>query len=261
MTNPYQYGDREYGIDTVKRIAALSATRLHQLSDLDDDIAAAVQAARDGLDGEAALDEPSLGLLAGYLQTMIERPALAGGDTDDRIEAYTGLATDCLALLTGIEITGAGRFRAAAVELALSAVLVGLARIVTTSTAETRAHAIAIAGTVLDTTTDIVDGLDTVAESFDDLEWDSRYFSQTATYTIAAKLVTACVRYELRAAYDLRVEKRFTLSKPTAPIVIAIQEYGDVAPEVALDLLVRANSLSGFDIFLLPAGSEVVVYV
>ena len=261
MSNPYQYGDQEYGIDTVKRIAALSAMRLRPLSDLDDDIAAAVQTAWVGITGEAALEDPSLGLLAGYLQAMIERPALAGGDTDDRLEAYTGLAADCLALLTGIEITGAGRFRAAAVELALSAVLVGLARIVTTSTAETRAHAIAIAGTLLDTTADIVDGLDAVSEAFDDHEWDTRYFSQTSTYSIAANLVATCVRYELRAAYDLRVEKRFTLSKPTAPITIAIQEYGDVAPEIALDLIVRANALSGFDILLLPAGREVVVYV
>jgi len=261
MPNVYQYGDREFGVATIRRLATLADIHLSGLCSGDDEIVSAVQAALDGLDSEASLDDPSLGVLAGYLQAAIEKPAAVAGELNDRVTAYTGLADACLAMLDDTEITGAGRFRSAAVEVAVAAVLCGLARVVTTSTPDTRAHAIDLAGTLLDLFSDIVEALDTIQEAFEDQDWDARYFSQTATYTIAIELMATCVRYLLRSAYDLKIEKRWILREPTAPIVIAIQEYSSQEIDKALDLLCRANALTGAEILLLPAGREIVVYV
>ncbi len=56
--------------------------------------------------------------------------------------------------------------------------------------------------------------------------------------------------------------KRFTLSRPRAPIEITISEYGELGPEDSyLDLFIASNHLRSDEVILLPAGREVVVYV
>jgi hypothetical protein len=261
MPRIYQYGDRELGIATIQRLSTLAQLHLGCLYSTDDEITASVQAASDGLDAEVIVDDPSLAVLAGYLQAIIQQPSAVAGELDDRVLAYTGLADECLVLLDDTEITGAGRFRTAAIEVAVSALFCGLALVVTTSTPETRTAAIDLAGTVLALFEDCVEALDGIQKAFEDSDWDARYFSQTATYSITANLVATCVRYLLRSAYDLKIEKRFTLREPTAPIMLAIAEYATQDIDKAFSLFVRANALTGDEILLLPAGREVVVYV
>jgi hypothetical protein len=257
LTTVYQYGDREAAIVAVRRMSR----RLRGMVAADDKLAAAFQTALDGIVAEAAETDPSLPMLVGYVQSAIRQPALVSGSLDDRFDAFSFLADDLLALLSPIEVTGYGRWTARTVEMALMATLTSMSRVVTTSVPDTRAHAISVAVRILDEFWDIVDALDTVAAAFDAQDWDARYFSQSTTYTIAARLVTECIRYLLKSAYDLRVEKRFTLGNPTAPIVLAIKEYPGYEIDRALDLLIKANALSGNDILLIPAGREIVVYV
>lgn len=261
MGSIYQYGDREAAIVTLRRISTFVDQRLAGLVAADDTLSGAFQAAQLGIETETSEDEPNLSVLAGYLQSAIRQPALAAGQLDDRMEAFSGLGEDCLSLLTGVEITGYGRWQTRAVELAIAAILSSMSRVITTSTPDSRSHAIVIACDLLDRFTDYVEALDTVATAFEDQEWDARYFSQTTSYTIAARLVSMCIRYMLKAAYDLRVEKRFTILEPTAPIVLAIKEYPGVDIERAYDLLIRANSLTGDEILLLEYGREIVVYI
>lgn len=220
------------------------------------------QAAIAGLAAEVSGSDPSLGVLAGYLQSIIRQPALAAGlALDDRFNAFALMVDDCLELVAVPEVTGYGRWTVRTVELALCAIMTSMARVVTTSTPDSRAHAIAVAERMLAEFADIVDALDTVAEAFSDEDWDARYFSQTTTYTISADLVSTCIRYLLRSAYDLKIEKRFTVRQPTAPICLAITEYPGFEIERALDLLCRANALTGDEILLLAPGREIVVYI
>lgn len=261
MTTIYQYGDREAALVTLRRISGYIEQRLAGFVAADDMIAAEFRTAQNGIAIEAAETEPSLAILAGYLQSAIRQPALVPADLDDRVNAFSGLADDCLALISGVEVTGYGRWIAKTVQLALAAILTSLSRIITTSIPNSRAHAIALAVRMLEEFWDMVDALDTVAERFNDQAWDERYFSQTTSYTTAAQLVAECVKYLLKSAYDLRVEKRFTLGQPTAPVTLAIREYADREIEAAMDLLIKANELTGDEILLLPSGREVVVYI
>jgi hypothetical protein len=261
MSTIYQYGDQEAALVTLRRISSFIELRLARLVSTDDALAAEFRVAQNGIAAESALTDPAFGVLAGYLQSAIRQPALVGVQLDDRFEAFSLLADDCIGLLADLEVTGYGRWIARTVQLSLSAILTSMSRIVTTSVPDSRAHAITVAVRMIDEFWDMVDALDTAAERFNNSDWDMRYFSQTTTYTRAAQLVAECVRYLLRSAYDLRIEKRYTLRQPTAPITIAIKEYPNQQIEAALDLLCKANALSGDDILLLPSGREIMVYV
>lgn len=261
MTSIYAYGDREAAIITLRRISTFIDSRLSGLVAADDELAAAYQTAQAGIAAETAETEPSLVVLAGYLQSAIRQPALAAGQLDDRLEAFAGLADDCLSILDVSETTGYSRWQVLTAELAIAAILTSMSRIITTSTPDSRAHAITTAADLLTRFTDYVEALDTISRAFEALDLDARYFSQSTTYTIAARLVATCVRYLLKAAYDLRVEKRFTVREPTAPIVLAIREYPNVEIEPAMDLLIRANALTGDEILLLEPGREIVIYI
>lgn len=262
MTSVYQYGDREAAIVTLRRIVTAIGQRLSGMVARNDELSQEYQAALAGIASEVTESEPSLGLLAGYLQSAIRQPALVGGLLlDDKLDAFALLADDCLAFVSVPEVTGYGRWTVRTVELALCAILTSMARVVTTSTPDSRAHAIAVAERLLVEFSDIVDALDTVAEAFNDQDWDKRYFSQTTTYTITADLIATCIRYLLKSAYDLKVEKKFTVQQPTAPVCLAITEYPGFEIERALDLLCRANALTGDEILLLAPGREIVVYI
>jgi hypothetical protein len=262
MTSIYQYGDRDAAIVTIRRISTFIRLRLEKLTSKDNDIAAAFQAAMTGLDIETSEDDPSLGVLVGYLQAAIRQPALeVGFQLDDRFDAFSFLADDCLSLLDGSEITGYRRWQTKAVELTLCAVVGAMARVITTSTPDTRAHSMTIAGRLIDEFADIVDALDTVAEEFENQDWEARYFSQTGSFTVMHKLVASCLRFLLMSAYDLKIEKRYKVKQPTTPIEIAIKEYSNYEIEEGLDLFIKANALSGDEILLLPSGREIVIYV
>lgn len=261
MSSIYQYGDQQGAVATVERIAIFVDQRLAGLVQENDTLSGEYQAAIAGIAAEADETDPAMAILAGYLQSAIRQPALAAGELDDRLEAFQNLADDCIGLLANVEVTGYGRYQAKAVQLALCAILTSMTRIITTSIPNSRSHAISIGDDLLTEFEDMVDALDQVAESFEDQDWEARYFSQTQSYTVAAKLVTAAVRYLLISAYDLKVEKKFILSEPTAPVVLAIQEYSDMEIGAALDLLIAANSLTGDEILLLPPLREITVYL
>ena len=104
--------------------------------------------------------------------------------------------------------------------------------------------------------------LDAVQDDFKDSPIETQYFSQSSSYASAAKMIGNTVRFLLIQAYDLAIEKRFTLDVPKAPIQIVIEEYGSLGEnDVNLDLFISANGLKGDDILYLPAGREVLTYV
>jgi len=262
MVQLFNYGDREAALFTMRRISTMIETGLGDMVARDDKLSSEFHTALAGIEAETSASEPSLTVLAGYVQSAIRQPALASGiEMDDRIEAFTTLSGNVLALLSDIEPGGYGRWVFRAVELTQCAIVTSLSRIVTTATPASRSHAIKTADDLLTEFSDIVDALDTAAAEFDDQVWDLRCFSQTSAYTVLSTLVSKCVAYLLRSAYDLKIEKRFTLARPTGVVALAIEHYPDVDIDVACDLLIKANELSGDDILLMASGREIVVYV
>lgn len=262
MVQLFNYGDREAALFTMRRIATLIETGLGDMVALDDTLSSEFKTALTGIESETASDDPSLAVLAGYVQSAIRQPALASGlELDDRLDAFTGLSDDVLALLAGNVPGGYGRWVFRAVELTECAILTSIARVVTTATPSSRSHAILTADRLLTEFADIVDALDSASSEFDDLAWDLRCFSQTAAYTALATMISKCVAYLLRTAYDLKIEKRFTLSRPAGVISLAIEHYPDMDIDKACDLIIKANELTGDDILLMASGREIVVYV
>lgn len=262
------YGDRAMAAAFLLRLADIGRWELSALIESSDTVAGDVSTARQQMNAEAAEVPPSVALLAALLQRIIETPVAATSlPLPDRVDAYRSLSAALRGLLSNPELDTAGYNRALAVELGLCAVVSSLCRVLTSGTVDTRSQALDLAGELLDEFAATVNALDDVQSAFEltlaatEAAIDARYFSQTKTYHMLVRMVTVCVRYLLRSAFDLRIEKRITMHKPTAPIALALLEYPGVEPEAALDLLVRANELTAEEILLLPSGREVLIYV
>lgn len=221
-------------------------------------------------------------LLAGQIQNLITLPLFSSNALESRIGTYESLTSAFVALLPGedekaVRDTASDdekRNSIATTELALTAVVASLGRIVTTTaitpkglgaddvgTLATRAQAIKAVTDITSLFNDIVDELELAQEAFSNKTIDKQYYCFNESYTDAALVVYLAVEYLLRTALELSVERRFTIDRPRAPIEIVISEYGGLGEKDAnLDLFIRSNDLHGKDIMLLPRGREVVVY-
>jgi len=126
---------------------------------------------------------------------------------------------------------------------------------------QTRAQAVELAARIADSFSTLVEGLEAVQSNFSGLDIDKQYFSQRQTYTQAARLIALVIRFLLLSSFDLAVERRVTLARPRSPVEITVAEYGTLGEnDVYLDIFLLSNDLHGDEIYLLPAGREVVIY-
>ena len=206
----------------------------------------------------------TLDSLAGQTQQLTQLPTLGSGDTQDKMSAYTDLVTSQVsALPTTVTTTNSGlqKNNTATIELSLLSALGSIGKVVSFANISTKAQAIDLAQSVLDTFDLLTNGLDDVQEKYEGFAIDLQYFSQSEAYANALNLVSLCLQYLLALAPDLKVERRFVLERPRAPIEIAVTEYGGPGEDDAnIDLFIESNGLKDIQIFMLPAGTEVVVY-
>jgi hypothetical protein len=202
--------------------------------------------------------------LAGQIQQLIQQSVLASVDLTSRLGAYSDLETGSIGSLSSTAGTSTGFAvnNAGIQELALSSVMISYANIATTSSFRSKAEAVSLIDAINSSFNTITNALDTAQADFSSNDVDEQYFSQTTTYQLLSKLVGEVSRYLLISAFDLKVEKRFILDKPTLPIDITINEYGSLGDgDSNFDLFISSNNLKGSDIILLPAGREVLIYV
>ena len=199
--------------------------------------------------------------LAGQIQALIELPALAVRDIRSRLSAYTRLISELLGISPGVANTE-GRNIVAVQELALTASITAVAQVAASGILETRPEAIEAADDVFALFRAIVEELDLTQNLFEANAIDSQFFSLSQAFSSVSLLVAQTVLYLLLASYDLKIEKRFTITKARAPIEITISEYGSLGTDDAnFDLFIRSNRLKGNSIRILPAGKEIIVYV
>jgi hypothetical protein len=204
--------------------------------------------------------------LGGQIQQLIGYPALATRDLDTRVDCYGALVTGLTELLPGESKTPLKRTSSAiaqinnivVTELALSASISALARIAMTSDFTTREQALNTADNMIDKFNSIVASLEEKQSLYYSQYIDEQYFSQSSTYVDLAKLVYDTVQYLLRISFDLKIKQIITLDRPTPPIILSAQYYDDFDK---LDYFIETNGLKGPEIYLLPAGREVVLYV
>ena len=222
------------------------------------ELAAQAAAIRRGIADTLSLTPLDLTVLGGQIQSIMRLPAQITGDIlqtiqpiGDFIDALSALP-DEVADQTYINTLAIREVFLTSANSAIAVVSVQPDGV----TSRTQAlEAVDFAGAALQT---ITDGLDVAQEQFETFRLDQQYFSQSASFTQSVRITAQATRQLLGAAFDLAVEKRFTLSRERAPIEITITEYGTIDK---LDEFIATNQLKSDDILLLPAGREVVVYV
>ena len=231
------------------------------------------------------ISQPSLALLSlgGQIQTLIQLPTLATNDVSARLSSYRDLI-DQVFEFSPTANTVEARNTAAVQELALLAAANANAQIVATFPASvspttnlpqpttdaeittaglilTRDDVVGTASQISQTFIDITDNLDGVQDNFDTVSIDKQYFSQSESFPDGALITGQAVAFALKFAFDLSIERRFILKKRQSPIMITIEQYGELGENDSnFDLFIESNSLQGDRIMLLPAGTEVVIY-
>jgi len=191
----------------------------------------------------------------------IKRDINAIQDTQARLDAYKNFAVG-VGLLSP-ETPGTPSYNSVLVqEQALTAAMGAIADISSTGTLLSRTEAVGVIEDVLTLFNDVTDNLDASQVLFEGAAIDRQYFSQSQSYSVAARLVALTVAYLLRAAFDLKVEKRFVLARARNPVMVTIEEYGDLGDgDVNLDLFLDSNKIQGNEFMVMSAGRELVVYV
>lgn len=195
--------------------------------------------------GSATTDVMSL---AGQMQALVTTPALSNQDLTSRLSYYSGLIGQLFP-------SGGSRNELAVTEVAATSCLVAAVESVNDSVLTNREQAYTAIAALQNMLAAVTAGLDAGQAAYVDAPLAQRYFSQSQSYAATAVMVSSAVNLLLRRSFDLAAAKRFTLERDRAPIEIAITEGVD------LDTFIQSNQLKGYDILLLPAGRQVVVYL
>jgi len=268
---------------TTQLIENASERTLGPLASIVDSVDDAFNAIQDGINDTLNATVLQVESLAGEIQALIETPLLASNSIQSRLDTYDDLTQEFLSVLPSDDRSEVAINKTAVAELALTSNVVAFSQIAITGVftpaappsppgtapapspappVASRAQAIQTAQRISDLFTLITDSLDNVQTDFAENDIDQQYFSQSSSYASSALLIGQTVRFLLIQAYDLRIEKRFTLETAKTPAQIVIEEYGSLGDgDENLDLFISSNGLKGKDILYLPAGREVVTYV
>jgi prophage DNA circulation protein len=201
--------------------------------------------------------------VAGAIQEILQYPSLFGESVVSQVTSLVELGESILDSLpsSDSDISTSAKNGIVATELVASSIIGALAEAAVSQTPDTRGAALALMDSIADFIDETLSAFDTQGENAQSNALADQYFGMANGPEIRflkAKLTT----YFLSLVGDLKAEHRIVLERPRSPLEIAITEYGATAATVDeyYDLLLRTNKLSGLDILLLPAGSEVALY-
>lgn len=272
----------ENAVATVTQgIANVTNMILSPITSLVDAVDATFNATQQGIQDVSNATTLEVRALAGQTQLLIETPADSIASIEDKLEAYGQLDDEFSDMLDSIgdkyKQLGAkteailSRNSIAPLELALVSSFVGSAYSVLKAPVDpksptgyaTRAQAQATIGELFDRVEATAAMLEARQRACVDagVTIDRQYFAQTQTFAGVRRLQALLTLYLKTIQFDLKVEKRFKLSAAKAPILVCIEEYGDLGENDAnWDLFCNSNDLHGRELLMLPAGKEVVVY-
>jgi len=245
---------------TVTGISNLTAFVLDPLFSSTDALNNAVLAVQNGIQDTLNATVLQAEALAGQVQQLIQLPLLGTNDVIARLDYYDTLADGYIAELP-LTSTQVSKNKALSLELSLAGLLVALAQTVTTGTLQTRTQSVNAALALSAVFDKSLAALEVVQEIFSTQDIDNQYWALTESISESSIIISQAIRYLFISAYDLKVERRFVLEEPDAPIQIAANEYGGFGENDSnFDLFIESNDLHGNDILWLPAGTEVVIY-
>ena len=246
--------------NAVTRVRTAVETTLSPLYETVSEINSQITTITSSIDEAMAIIPMDILSIAGQIQQMIQIPSLAITNIETRLATYRNFAEQ----IFGDDISSGDEDNinvAAVQELSLTSVINAFAFSSSTGEIESRAGAVEIIESNQTYFSDMTEHLDNAQTQFVSNFIDRQYFSQSQSFGTASLLTSKTIEYLLRTIFDLKVEKRFILKKQRAPIEIAIAEYGSLGNnDENFDLFISTNALKGNDIFILPAGREVMVY-
>lgn len=247
--------------NTNKSIVAFAKKALAGLSALSSELNALSNSIQRGINSTLAAVILKPLQIAGQMQQLIQTPALATRSIQSRLSSYENLVNETLGISPD-DSTSESFNVSSTQEMALAAVLGAMAETTITGEYQNRGQAIGLAEQLQAMFGRIIDGLDESQELFGYNDIDEQYFSQSEAFSDLARLIDLSIAFALQSSFDLKIEKRFTLTEDKTPIQITIEQYGDIGDnDENFDLFITTNELKGNDILLLPSGREVVVYV
>jgi prophage DNA circulation protein len=234
---------------------------LESISDGSATITAEMESIKRDIDAVLAVVPLDVIAVAGQLQSLIQLPALAIRDTQARLDAYSKFASG-IGLMSPDTVGTPSYNRVALQELALTATFGAVADISSTGDLLSRVEAVEVIDGNLTLFNDATNTLDATQELFEDESIDKQYFSQSQSYPVSAELNALTVAYLLRAAFDLKVEKRFVLTRRRNPAMVAMEEYGGPGEgDANLEFFNDTNKIQGNEFLMMSVGRELVVYV
>jgi len=255
-----QFADQVEAVSDAARTAVNNAVKsvngaidsvLGPIAQIDDAIDSAYTGIGRSIDN--AIDAVTLApeQLAGSLQNLVQLPARATLSSSQKLAVFSNLISEVS------KLEGTTKETFAVKDLVLSAANGAISIIAANTDAQTR--------------TDIVNQVENISSSFDNIvntlsndqdnvetdKLEDQYISQETSYPQNLILASAAIRFLLQASADLSIEKRFILKEYRLPIFITIKEYGT---DELLDYFYETNKIEKEDFLLLPPGREVVVY-
>lgn len=262
-TNTFQETAEEVGSIRSAALDVVAAVeeKLEAVSDFAADITAEMLAIKRDIDAVLAVVPMDIIALAGQIKELIQLPARAIQDVQARLDAYKGFAVS--AGLLSPDTPGTASYNRVAVqEAALTAAMGAVADVASTGDLLSRTEAVGVIEDVLTLFDDITNNLDATQVLFEGSAIDRQYFSQSQSYSVVARLNALVVAYLLRAAFDLKIEKRFVLTQAANPARIAMLEYdGPGEGDINIDFFNATNKIQGNEFIMMPKGRELVVYV
>jgi hypothetical protein len=201
--------------------------------------------------------------IANSIYQLTNIPSLVSDNFQARYEFYKDAIDELLDLsITENQINESGYNTVKAQEMSLSMQAITIATITATSEFKTRSETVDAIQKVIEVANDIIENLDTQQEYFENNDIDEQYFILSSSYNDILKITSKALKLLTLTTFDLQTEKRFTLVKDRSPVEITVTEYGTLGPEDEnLELFINSNKLQNLKTMLIPAGTEVVVYV
>jgi len=219
--------------------------------------------------------------LAGQIQNLTQTPLLADNDINSRLDYYDDLDEEFFdalpsqandrrrndSIISELALLSNTVARAKIASSGITAALAGrpsvgtVFEVTTEAPIQTRPQAVEAAQRIADAFDTLLLNMETTQELFEERAVDLQYFSQPQTFSQAAQLVAKTVEFLLISSFDLAIERTIVLDRPRSPVDITVQEYGGLGENDSnLDLFIRSNELSGDEIYMLPAGREILIY-
>jgi len=204
--------------------------------------------------------------LASLLQQTIQIPMLATRDLWHRLNACKSLAKD---IFTGhtedwdpLNIHKDADYNSAAMqELALSSVIANFATLAITSDIKTKVDAIALIEEIEDMIASVAEHLDVFQKGLQNALIKDQYFAQEGSYNDMLSMISKAKEFLIDTALNLKIEKKFTLKQDSTVIEQVLQWYGKDNISENTSFFIETNNIMGDELFVIPAGREISIYV